>query len=296
MSTTPVVDDDYTPQRSTASDVNVSIAGTLFATQVNLVSIKESGDDDTKFPYACPGDHGGAVARMSQRFTCPDGHLFEQKDLHRARESADGTLVLATKDEIATLKTGGMDKAQIELHVHPRAEVDAVTRPDGLAHRLRPGKKAPRKAYAMLKAIAADPDTVAVGWLRLKDARRLFRLELWNDQLVLQALIDIRVMRGVDKIALPELADDEVARVVKAIKDGTEPFDPAEYTFDVATEIANFVEERAKDPDAIPAPIASVPAAADDDLLAMLEASVAETKPKKAPAKKAAAKRTTKAA
>lgn len=289
-----VVEDDFLPGRATAAGVTIQL-GPMFTMQVDLASQRESDKKDSSFPYACP-DHGATVVRCNQVYQCQDEkkpHIHPESELLRARESDDGKLVHATKDEIAEIRTGALEKGVLELRVHPADEVAGTLRNDGLAYRARPPKKGSRKPYAVLKALAERDDIALVGWLRLKDSRRLYRVEVWNGQLMLQSLIDVADMRGCDQIALPELAADEVERIGSVIAAGVEPFEPEEYLFDKAAAVAEFVAARADDPDAVPVPVAAAVSAAEDaDIISMLEASLAGAKkkaPKKARAKKATA-------
>ena len=270
---TVVTEDDFTPQRATASGVTLTL-GEMWAVQLDLVSQKRSDTDEVSFPFACP-EHGATVARVNQRYICEDGHLHTQSELLQAREAEDGTLVHATKDEIGDLRTGGLDKGVLELHVHPAAEVAATLRADGLGYRARPGKKAPRKAYAVLRALAARDDIALVGWLRLKDSRRLYRLETWNDQIVLQSLIPVEAMHPVDLIAVPELDEAEVSRLGEVVASTATPFDPETYRFDVAAAIAEFVAERAKNPTAVPVAPAAAAQVEEADVISLLEKSLA---------------------
>jgi non-homologous end joining protein Ku len=302
-----ITEDDLLPGRATASGVLFQI-GPGFTLPVDIITQASKDREGSSFPFACP-DHGKEVVRCNQVYRCTaeKPHLHPEGELLRARESEDGKLVHASKDEIAEIRTGGLEKGVIDWQVHPAGEVGAVLRNGDLGYRCRPPKKGGgRKAFAVLKAIAEDPTIDLIGWLRTGDSRRLYRLECWNGQVFIQSLIPVTEMKGVDTIVLPELSDTEVKTVVKTVATLAEPFDPEEYRFDPAEAVAEFVAAKAENPDATPEVVAPAAVAEEADIIGLFEASISQAakakpakkaaKATKAPAKKAAAARKSTAA
>lgn len=293
--------DDYTDQRAFASNV-AFIVGEA-SVQLDVVPIRRSGSkQEAALKSVCPGDHD-APTTVQQMYVCADGHQHYPSQLLKARAMEDGTLVLIDKDEAAEIRTGGFPKNQMELSVHPAEEVRAACRPDELGYRIRPGRKAPpiaRKLYSTLLVLAATPGVALVGELRLRDSRRMYQLEVWNGQLVLQSLIHPDDLADVDQIALPEFDSKQVKALQERAQALVESFDPERFRFDAKAALDKAAEQMSKDGQVMPAPAPSAGRVDDVDVLALLDATVKQVKESKrsktTTPKKSAAKKTTKAA
>lgn len=296
---------EVTAQKAHAADVKVSLGVSTMPFDLVPVRVPNIGKD-TRTVFTCP-DHD-TPARVKQFYICDDGHQHTERELGNAfiGTSDDGeTLVPLTKEDLETVRNGGMDKIAIDLQVHPAAEVEAATIGDEAAYRVRPPKGAGVRQlqnYGVLLELANDETYAIVGELRLKDSRRLYRLRSHRGQLLLQSLIYPQNVAPVDDFEVPEISEALMAQGRAIIESMATPFNADAYGHDAASAMAKIVAERVAHPVVTDTP-AEAPEAASD-LLGALEASVAKTKgkvatpsrtprktaarAKRAPAKKAA--------
>jgi len=272
--------DIITPQRTYAAGIRLTIFDMVSFTVDAVPQSRPNSAKDTAMRRVALTE-AGPVA-VEQRFITPDGGLFVEQDLGRARETADGTLVALDPDTVVTAKVGDLAKNEIALSVHPADQVASACRPGDNGYRLRPPRKASvkeRELYATIRAtIAASPDKAFVGCLRLRDSRAFYRLEVWNDQLVLQELTLPADLAEVDVI---DVAPDEglVSMASQLVASTTANFDPAVYTHDAVAAFDAAVTEAA----GAPAAVSSTPSltVVADPAAAMFEQALAAVAPKK---------------
>lgn len=282
--------DDFTEQRSFASNVTFLVGEA--AVQLDVVPLRRTGSkQEASLKSVCPNEHE-APTTVRQFYECEHGHKHTDGQLLKARALDDGSLVLIDKDEASELRTGGFAKNQMIISAHPADEVAAQCRPDELGYRLRPNRKsAPiaRKLYSTLMALASTDGVALLGELRLKDSRRLYRLEVWNGQLIVQSLIHPDDLAGTDQIALPEFDKAQIKALQDRARELVDSFDPERYRFDAKAALDAAAAARAGNKD-MPAPAPQVVTPEDIDVLELLGASI--TKASKArKAKKATTKR-----
>lgn len=270
--------------RATATDVTLRLAG-LIPFQVDLWSVFRSGkSNDGGMKTACKEQHLLGMgpdsqpvygpSEVSQRYICKTdpGHVSTLAGLGRGRV-VDGVMVLASEEEVIAAKTGGLTKQFCELAVHPADEVDTVCRPGKNQYLLRPARNddgdvtlVSEESYATLRElVAATSDRLAfMGPLRLANTRSVYRLEVWDGQLMAVEVTlpaDLRERDSIDG----EASAKSVLSLTAMVESSIEPFDEALHGWDAEQAVADLVAGKAVEQVTLP------PAAVEmsiDDLVA----------------------------
>lgn len=281
--------DNITPQRSYASGIRFTIFDLVSFAVDAVPQARPNVSKDSAMRRVAVID--GAPVAVEQRFVTTDGTVYEENQLGRARDLGDGTLVQLDADTVITAKVGDLAKNELTISVHPASQVEHLTLPGGGGYRLRPSAKAStkeRELYATVRAaVAAAPDKAFVGLLRLRDSRAMYRLVVWQDQLVIQELAQPADLAAADVI---DVAPDEAILKLanELVANATTDFVPAAYHHDVLGAFEQAVSA---------APVVSAPVSGKTDAATdMFALALAATKPvrkraaRKAPARKTAAK------
>lgn len=253
---------------------------------------KANLDEASKTSFCCPDPAHKTLVSVTQTYICDDGHRHREHELGRMRIVDDDTKVALDRDEVTAVRCGSAPKQIMTLAIHPAAEVEAATLPNGIAYRLRPGAKsseATGKAYAILVELAADTTKAIVASARVRDSLYFFRLVLHRGQLTAIALVHPNDLAETDEITTPAVTKANVAMAKQLVKEMTTPFDPDVYYHDVDAAMAALVETKQAN---APAPT-KTPAKPEIDFMAALEQSLKQRQAttKKATPRKAAAKR-----
>lgn len=289
----PVLDKQ---QRAGATDVTLS--WNMMAIRVALAPQRRpNAAKDTATRYVCPDQHDKPTP-VTEQLVCPDGHAHTRSEMLTAREMEDGTLVIVDKTVKTEAVTGGQEEKELNLVAVPRDQLDRWTRPDEVAHRVRLEKKpstTDRKLYRAYLELAADPEIVLVGTMVISGKRRMFSVERWNDQLLLQSRIETADLAPPDAVGdlLPAADDPEMTTLVSRLREAvgalTVDFDPDEFRHDAKAALDKVAASIASGD--TPAVTTAGEAGSADDLLGALDGLIAQAKPAKKPAaKKAAAK------
>jgi hypothetical protein len=290
-----------TPQRNEAAGLAISALGGLLNVKLDGAPIrrpKSRGEAGTKL--LCPDPSHEAPATVNERFVCADGHAHTRSEMLRGRELDDGTIVPIVDDGARVeAVTGGLPKGELSLNPHPADEVDAFTRPDGIALRLRLPRKhatADTDLYAALVALAADPRYRWVGPMVVGSTRRFWVLTVWHGQLLLEGRIETADLAPPDEVpapAHPDVAEKLAARAAEFVAELAEPFDPDVYRHDAKAAIDQLAAATDANLDTA-TPVQVAPSV--ENLLGMLDDQLAKRRAKRDTAKKAPAKRGPKAA
>lgn len=282
-------------QRTFASNVTVSLA--VMNMQTDLLPVKQ-GDGAVKFKIVCP-DCDDTVT-MDQKYICTEdeSHVHTSGTAARAKD-VDGVLVKVTAEDIEAIKEPTLEPNQLDLQVYPADQVDAATRPVGVAYRVRPKPtKGSMQVYGVLRDLFADESVAYIGEMTIRSEQKLFRAEVWHGQILLQELARPELVAPVDQIDVTY--DTKLLKTAKALADAlVEDFDPEAFRSVVQQRAAEFdAAQRAAATGTAPAPKKKAAPKQDDStdaLLAALEASVTQIKAKKPASKPAARKPAAKA-
>jgi non-homologous end joining protein Ku len=266
--------DNLTLQRAVASGVSFNIG--LLSSKFDVIPARrENLGKDVETHYVCPEQHD-TPARVKVRYLCDQGHTHDENELVTAYFGTEGDsdkIVPLTKDDLADLRCGALDEKNVDLYVHPIAEVEGLTAPDESLYRIRPPKGAgtkQREIYSLLLAMAADPKFALVGELRFRGGRKLYRLRVFRGQLTLQSLIHPHDLAPLDDIDAPDVAKGLTAQAKLLLERSVTPFDPARYGHNSTAALGEILAKREAEPIAAVVPIN----AEASDLMARLEASV----------------------
>ncbi len=224
-------------QRAYASGVSINFLG-LVNLVVDVIPARKA-DKSTQFKVICPDCKEPHI--LSQRYLCEDDKHgpFALNETARAKE-INGVLMAMTQDEIAAVKAAQLEANDLTVSVFSAEEVEESTRPSGSSYRLRP--KMALSTYAMLVALIADTSKAFIGELNLRDNQKMFRIEAWKGQLVLQELIRPDELAAPDSIPATKYDTKNLKMLKELAESNIEQFDPEQFR--------NTVRERAAELDA----------------------------------------------
>jgi len=253
----------------------------------------------TKMTSVCPActDPTG----VKQQYVCETGQHgpFTAGELHKARP-VDGALVKVDAATVKAAKAADVTDPVVDITPHPADQVLTATRPGAKGYRLRPQADATSrdvKLYQALLVAASTPGFIWVGRANLHGTPELFRLEVWQDQVMLCELVHPDDITDPVTLGPVELSDRDRAMAAQLAEAMAEDFDPVRYRSDAAERLD--AAARAVASGEVPAPVATTAGAdaLDGDVLSMLESVIApkvtpRTPRKTGPAKRAAKKGT----
>jgi len=228
------------------------------------------------------------------------GKEVEYKDIVKGYEVSKGKYVIVTPEELESVEPGQTKTIDIEDFV-ALSDVDPIyfektyyVAPDD--------GDGPKRAYALLREAMKKSDKIAVGRFVMRTKQYLVALRPIDDVLALTTLYfadEIRERKDLEVPGKVKIADREMDIAMRLIDSLTSPWKPERYEDTYREEVLKLVKAKAKGKEIVTEKEA--PAAPVTDLLAALEASVAEARQKrtakrpaakkKAPAKKAAARK-----
>ena len=207
--------------------------------------------------------------------------LLEQHECIKIREhqptdddgnpTGDPTWVAATKDDIIAANVGTLDKGDMVMSVHPADQVLTTCRPGRKGYLLRPSKTkkeisaTDQQMYGALRAfIERRPDLMFVGSLRLRDARSVYRITVFDGQLYAEELVLPDKIRARDPLDVD--VDDTTVGLIEQLAEATlADFDANAHTWDAAAAVKELVARNAATENgeapaapAKPAPVADV--------------------------------------
>lgn len=265
---------EITEQKSYASNVRATMLG-LISFGFDAVPVaRPNAKSEKAFKLLTP-----ALEPVTQKYVGPDGTLYNQGDLVKGRLTDDDTWVQITPEEALAANVGSLASGQIEFTVHDATEVDSTTQPGEKKYRLRPARgnkkeisEADANLYATIRElVATNPGLAFVGSLRLRNTRQIYRLTVWDGQLVLTEIVTDEDLAPRDVItgAVNEKTV-ELAATLAASAVG--PWDPSVHRWDVAAAVEELVAAKAGDPTVVK--VADPVQATGDDLMAALQAAV----------------------
>jgi non-homologous end joining protein Ku len=263
---------EQTARRAVASNITFTIAGSFVQLQADLLSAKPT--DKTDFTSLCP-DCTEPTA-VSERYICKheDAHgPYSRNELRKGRE-IDKMLYRAEDADIEAIKATTITKDEaVAVRVFPSAEVTNHVRPTGSSYLLRPLGKA-QLAYAALTQFVGDPKLAFLCEVLVRGSQKLYRIEAWNGQLVLQELIRPNELAETETIVAP-VTKEMTAMLKQIIVNGTEKaFDPQQFRALTPERVAELDARLVSSGDGKEVTKGKQPSVNGGDLLSALQASL----------------------
>ncbi|WP_405827328.1 Ku protein [Streptomyces sp. NBC_00105] len=222
--------------------------------------------------------HTADGGRIRYRKVCElDGQQLRQDEIVRGYETATGTLVPVTDEDLDNLPLPTAKAIEIVSFV-PAASIDPIQ--IGASYYLAATEKVAAKPYELLRQALERSAKVAVAKFAMRDRERLGLLRVKDDVIVLHALRWPDEIRPTAQVPVPDVGvtDDEVEAAVRLAETLT-----GDGIGELRDEYRDALEEviAAKTgTGTLPAPAEEAPPASAEviDLMAMLEKSVQDAK------------------
>lgn len=209
-----------------------------------------------------------------------DGTEVPPEDIAKGYELASGSYVIVSEDELAALDPEASRTIDLVEFVDQES-IDPIFYDSG--YYLAPDQ-ATIKPYALLLSAMTDRDKVGIARFVMRGKEYLAAIRPQGDKLVLSTMLyadeirdaaEIPELEGLDDV---ELDDREVKMAGQLIDSLDTEFDPQEFTDTYREKVLDLIERKAAGEEGLVE--APVPVESDKvvDLMAALEASVAEAK------------------
>ncbi|MFF3625429.1 Ku protein [Streptomyces sp. NPDC002467] len=249
---------------SGTSSVNTTIP-------IKVVPATESHDISFRQIHTADG------GRVRYRKVCElDGRQLRQDEIVRGYETATGTLIPVTDEDLDNLPLPTAKAIEIVSFV-PAASIDPIQ--IGASYYLAASEQIAAKPYELLRQALERSSKVAVAKFAMRDRERLGLLRVKGKVIVLHSLRWPDEIRSASQVPVPDTAvsEDEVDAAVRLAETLT-----GRSVEEMRDEYRDALEEviAAKSAGTTPAPVgSSAPAPAEVvDLMAMLEKSVQDAK------------------
>lgn len=245
----------------------------------NLVSpVATNSKKAEAFFMLCPGCGADSPSRVNQGYSCDHGHgPFSVSEIPlRGKEDGD-EIVVVSKEEIDAAKESAHTKLLLELHVHDAEQVEKRAFPVDKPYVFWP-HEASAKAASIFKEMVDEAGKCngksLVGMLNTGRDEKLIRVQTWNGMIVLQTICRPEDAKDFPEYPVPA-ADEKLLGLAKTLVDGqVEEFDPDDYR-KTSRERLGLLVDAAKRGETAPIESIAVPAPKEDDVEAMLLASLA---------------------
>ncbi|MGW7327743.1 non-homologous end joining protein Ku [Streptomyces sp. NPDC054840] len=221
--------------------------------------------------------HAADGGRIRNRKVCElDGQQLRQDEIVRGYETATGTLVPVTDENLDNLPLPTAKAIEIVSFV-PAASIDPIQ--IGASYYLAATEAVAAKPYELLRQALERSSRVAVAKFAMRDRERLGLLRVKEDVIVLHGLRWPDEIRSASQVPVPDVAvtDDEVDAAVR-LAETLSGNDIGELRDEYRAALEEVIAAKAAG--TRPAPVAEAPAASAEviDLMAMLEKSVQDAK------------------
>jgi len=226
--------------------------------------------------------HDADGARISQKRVCSlDGEEVAYENIVKGFEIAPNQYVIIDPAELSSIDP----KATHSIDIEEFVDLDQI---DPLyfehAYYLVPDTRA-EKPYALLVEAMRRSNKVAIARMVLRTKGYLAALRPVEGALVLSTLYYGDEVKDVQELdGLPgadvELSDKEIAMAEQLIESLAAKFDPDKFHDEYREQVMELIEQKAAGMEIVAQPVTEAPAAVVD-LMAALEASLAEAKSKK---------------
>ncbi|HEX4903572.1 MAG TPA: Ku protein [Acidimicrobiales bacterium] len=236
-----------------------------------------------------------------KRVTEKSGTEVEYEQIVKGYELEDGSHVLVTPEELESVAPGKSRTIDIEDFI----ELDAVDPVyfDKTYH-LAPAGQAAAKPYALLREAMKEAGRVAIARFVMRDKQSLACIRVATDDTGGDDVLVLETMRFGDEVRSPsairelkvldegvEVTDRERAAAMSLVESLTAEWAPSKYEDTYRERVLELVAKKAEGERIVVAE-PEAPEASVTDLMAVLEASVAEAKQKRTAGAPAASNRT----
>jgi DNA end-binding protein Ku len=228
-----------------------------------------------------------------QRVTEASGKEVEYKDIAKGYELDDGSYVLISPEELESVAPGKSRTIDIEDFI----DLDAVDPVyfDKTYH-LAPADQAAAKPYALLREAMRESNRVAIARFVMRDKQHLAAIRVASDATGGGDVLVLETMKFADEVRSPadirelqvldddiEISDRERSAAQSLVESLTSDWDPCRYEDTYRERVLELVARKAEG-ERIEVERPEAPTASVTDLMAVLEASVAEARQKRAEA------------
>jgi DNA end-binding protein Ku len=275
----------------------------LVSVPVKLYSATESHDVSFRQVHA---KDGGRI--KYQRVCSIDGEEVPYADIAKGYETEDGEMVILTDEDMAELPSTSSREIAVEKFV-PSDQIDPMLFEK--SYYLEP-EKTGAKPYGLLRQALLEADRMAIVTVALRQRTTIAVLRVRDDVIVLQTMMWPDEIRTPDfNIDPGDVKDSEVKMARMLVETLAGDFDPGEFEDDYAEAVEALVKSKVEGGEVKRTPATTKSSGEVVDLLAALQRSVQAAKSargedtdeeteaseegvseKKAPTKKAAAKKT----
>ncbi|MEU3670827.1 Ku protein [Streptomyces virginiae] len=244
----------------------------LVTIPIKVVPATESHDISFRQIHTADG------GRIRYRKVCEiDGQQLRQDEIVRGYETATGTLIPVTDEDLDNLPLPTAKAIEIVSFV-PAASIDPIQ--IGASYYLAATETVAAKPYELLRQALERSSKVAVAKFAMRDRERLGLLRVKGDVIVLHALRWPDEIRSTAQVPVPDVAvtDDEVDAAVR-LADTLTGTDIGELRDKYRDALKEVIAAKTGT-GTMPAPAEEAPPASAEvvDLMAMLEKSVQEAK------------------
>lgn len=167
-----------------------------------------------------------------KRIAASDGEEVAYRDIAKGYEADDGTTVMLTDADLATLPNRSSKEIAVESFV-PNAQIDPILYDK--AYYIEPDEMG-AKAYGLLREALRESDRVAVVTVSVRSRMTMAVLRVLEDVIVLQTLLwpdevrDSAELNHLDKVSEPK--DSEVAMARMLVDSMAGDFTPTQHVDD----------------------------------------------------------------
>jgi non-homologous end joining protein Ku len=222
------------------SNLTISILG-LLNTSGGLYQVRDSSNSrETKLSMVCPSCHNSLLNQVYQcQAGCkpdanvpgksPDGWTVREVGGDRVRVEGKN-LIPVSAAEIEAAKAGTLAKGELEISVHPAAEVEAHTYPAGNTYCFVPSKA--DDVYTLLLEAVTDQTKAFIGIINMRDTEKLYRLQAYEGTLRVVELLRPEETAQFAPVATPTVDAKKRATFSQIVSTLEDAFDPDTYESD----------------------------------------------------------------
>lgn len=215
-----------------------------------------------------------------KRIAASDGEEVAYRDIAKGYEADDGTTVMLTDADLATLPNRSSKEIAVESFV-PNAQIDPILYDK--AYYIEPDEMG-AKAYGLLREALRESDRVAVVTVSVRSRMTMAVLRVLEDVIVLQTLLwpdevrDSAELNHLDKVSEPK--DSEVAMARMLVDSMAGDFTPTQHVDDYKEAVEALVAAKIEGGETTAAPKQEDEQDSGEvvDLLAALQRSVDRAK------------------